>query len=235
MSKGILTFSNKPFLDNFKPRFLPAFYLFAYGIAFSYAYRSLNSGMGAFILFGTVQTTMLSMAVLKGERPHISEWLGLAVALGGLVYLVFPGLSAPDPFGAFLMLISGIAWAFYTLRGRGVKDPLETTALNFICSVPMVLLVNMVYIQKAHISIEGVIYAFISGALTSGVGYAIWYTALRGLTTTQAALLQLLVPILAAIGGVIFLSENITTRLIIAGILIMAGVILALIGKRIRY
>ena len=235
VSKGILTFSNKPFLDNFKPRFLSAFYLFAYGIAFSYAYRSLNSGMGAFILFGTVQTTMLSMAVLKGERPHISEWLGLAVALGGLVYLVFPGLSAPDPFGAFLMLISGIAWAFYTLRGRGVKDPLETTALNFICSVPMVLLVNMVYIQKAHISIEGVIYAFISGALTSGVGYAIWYTALRGLTTTQAALLQLLVPILAAIGGVIFLSENITTRLIIAGILIMAGVILALTGKRIRY
>ena len=235
LSKNRFRFVQSLSFDSIKPRFVGAFYLFAYGIAFSFAYRSLNSGMGAFILFGTVQTTMLSMAVFKGERPHISEWLGLAVAIGGLIYLVFPGLSAPDPLGAVLMLIAGIAWAFYTLHGRGVKDPLETTALNFICSVPMVLLVNMAFIQKTHISTEGIVYAFISGALTSGVGYAIWYTALRGLTTTQAALLQLLVPILAALGGVIFLSENITTRLIIAGILIMAGVVLALTGKRVRY
>lgn len=233
LSKGAFNFGDKPFLDNLKPSFLSAFYLFAYGIAFSFAYRSLNSGMGAFILFGTVQTTMLSMAVLKGERPHISEWFGLVVALGGLVYLVFPGLSAPDPLGAVLMLIAGIAWAFYTLRGRGVKDPLETTALNFICSVPMVLAVNLFMMQQIHFSTEGVVYALISGAVTSGMGYAIWYTALRGLTTTQAALLQLLVPILAALGGVIFLSENITMRLVSAGAMIIAGVLLALMGKRI--
>ena len=233
LSKGAFNFGDKPFLDNLKPSFLSAFYLFAYGIAFSFAYRSLNSGMGAFILFGTVQTTMLLMAVLKGDRPHMSEWFGLVVALGGLVYLVFPGLSAPDPLGAVLMLIAGVAWAFYTLRGRGVKDPLETTALNFICSVPMVLAVNLFMMQQIHFSTEGVVYALISGAVTSGMGYAIWYTALRGLTTTQAALLQLLVPILAALGGVIFLSENITMRLVSAGAMIIAGVLLALMGKRI--
>ncbi len=234
LSKSHFNIVQRPYLTHLKPRFLPAFYLFAYGIAFSFAYRSLNSGMGAFILFGTVQTTMLSMAVLKGERPHISEWLGLMVALGGLVYLVFPGLSAPDPLGAVLMVIAGIAWAFYTLRGRGVKDPLETTALNFICTIPMVLVVFMFMMSKMHFSTEGVVYACLSGAVTSGMGYAIWYTALRGLTTTQAALLQLLVPILAALGGVVFLSENITTRLVGAGALIIAGVALALLGKRIK-
>lgn len=213
-------------------RFLSAFYLFAYGVAFSFAYRSLSSGMGAFILFGTVQTTMLSMAILRGERPHMSEWLGLVVAISGLAYLVLPGLSAPDPLGALLMIMAGVAWGFYTLKGRGVKDPLETTALNFILSIPMVLVLIVFTFRQMHFSTEGVAYAIVSGALTSGVGYAIWYAALRGLKTTQAALLQLLVPIIAAVGGVIFLSENITSRLIVAGLLIITGVVLALLGKR---
>ena len=212
--------------------FLPAFYLFLYGIAFSFAYRSLNSGTGAFILFGTVQITMLSTAWIKGERPQLAEWLGLVVALSGLIYLVLPGLSAPDPFGAFLMVIAGISWGFYTLKGRGVSDPIETTALNFIRSVPMILLVYVFTFSQAHFSTEGVIYALISGAVTSGVGYAIWYTALKGLTTTQAALLQLFVPIIAALGGIIFLSESLTMRLIGAGLLIIGGVILALFGKK---
>ncbi len=213
-------------------RFLPAFYLFAYGVAFSFAYRSLSSGMGAFILFGTVQTTMLSTAILRGERPHISEWLGLVVAIGGLVYLVLPGLSAPDPVSALLMIIAGVAWAFYTLKGRGVKDPLETTALNFILSIPMIIALIVLIFRQMHFSTEGVAYAIVSGALTSGVGYAIWYAALKGLKTTQAALLQLLVPIIAAVGGIIFLSENISSRLIVAGLLIILGVVLALLGKR---
>jgi drug/metabolite transporter (DMT)-like permease len=212
--------------------FLPAFYLFLYGIAFSFAYRSLNSGMGAFILFGTVQITMLSTALVKGERPHLAEWGGLIVAISGLIYLVLPGLSAPDPFGAFLMTIAGISWGFYTLKGRGVSDPIETTALNFIRSVPMILVVNIFTFSNAHFSTEGIIYALISGAITSGVGYSIWYTALRGLTTTQAALLQLFVPIIAALGGIIFLSESLTTRLIYAGLLIIGGVVLALFGKK---
>jgi drug/metabolite transporter (DMT)-like permease len=211
---------------------LSAFYLFLYGVAFSYAYRSLTSGTGAFILFGTVQTTMLAVLLLRGERPKLAEWVGLFIALSGLTYLVFPGLSAPDPFGALLMITAGIAWGFYTLRGKGVKDPLETTARNFILSVPMVLAVNLFSFFKAHFSIEGVVYAIISGAIASGVGYVIWYAALKGLTTTQAALLQLSVPIIAAFGGVTFLSETITIRLIIAGVLIIGGVTLALVSKR---
>ena len=232
ISKRDFSLIRTAFVGASASRFLPAFYLFAYGVAFSFAYRSLSSGMGAFILFGTVQTTMLSMAILRGERPHMSEWLGLVVAISGLAYLVLPGLSAPDPLGALLMIMAGLAWGFYTLKGRGVKDPLETTALNFILSVPMVLAVNALTFRQMHFSTEGVAYAIVSGALTSGVGYAIWYAALRGLKTTQAALLQLLVPIIAAVGGVIFLSENITSRLIVAGLLIITGVVLALLGKR---
>jgi drug/metabolite transporter (DMT)-like permease len=211
---------------------MPAFYLFLYGVAFSFAYRSLTSGTGAFILFGTVQTTMLTMLLLRGERPHLSEWLGLIVAASGLVYLVFPGLSAPDPLGAVLMLTAGIAWGFYTLRGKGVKDPLETTAINFIFAVPMVLIVNVFTFSNAHFSTEGVGYAVLSGAIASGVGYAIWYEALRGLTGTQAALLQLCVPVIAALGGVFFMSETVTMRLIVAGCLIILGVTLALVGKK---
>jgi drug/metabolite transporter (DMT)-like permease len=211
---------------------ISAFYLFLYGITFSFAYRSLTSGTGAFILFGTVQTTMLTVLLLRGERPHISEWLGLLIAISGLTYLVFPGLSAPDPIGAVLMLTAGIAWGFYTLRGKGVKDPLETTALNFIFAVPMVLLVNVFTFPKAHFSTEGVGYAILSGAIASGLGYVIWYAALKGLTTTQAALLQLFVPVIAALGGSLLLSETITTRLLVAGFLISIGVILALIGKQ---
>jgi drug/metabolite transporter (DMT)-like permease len=211
---------------------ISAFYLFLYGITFSFAYRSLTSGTGAFILFGTVQTTMLTVLLVRGERPHISEWFGLLIAISGLTYLVFPGLSAPDPIGAVLMLTAGIAWGFYTLRGKGVKDPLETTALNFIFAVPMVLLVNVFTFPKAHFSTEGVGYAILSGAVASGLGYVIWYAALKGLTTTQAALLQLFVPVIAALGGSLLLSETITTRLLVAGFLISIGVILALIGKQ---
>ncbi len=211
---------------------VPAFYLFLYGITFSFAYRSLSSGTGAFILFGTVQTTMIVAVLLRGERPHIAEWLGLIIAISGLIYLVFPGLSAPDPVGALLMVTAGIAWGFYTLRGKGVKDPLETTAINFILAVPMVLLVNIFTFSKAHFSTEGVLYAVLSGSIASGVGYVIWYAALKGLTTTQAALLQLGVPIIAAFGGVIFLQETITLRLVMAGVLIIGGVVLALLGKK---
>jgi drug/metabolite transporter (DMT)-like permease len=210
---------------------LSAFYLFLYGVCFSFAYRSLTSGMGAFILFGTVQTTMLTVGLRQGEKPHFLEWLSLLIALSGLIYIVFPGLSAPDPLGAFLMVASGMAWAFYTLRGKGVKDPLETTATNFIFSVPMIFCIYFLNLSKTHVSTEGVTYAVASGALASGVGYVIWYAALRGLTTTQAALLQLSVPVIAAFGGIIFLSETLTTRLIIGGVLIICGVTLALVGK----
>ncbi len=208
--------------------FWPAFWLFLYGITFSFAYQSLGSGIGAFILFGTVQTTMLSTAIFKGERPHWAEWFGLAVAVAGLIYLLFPGLSAPDPLGALLMVAAGVAWAFYTLKGKGVKDPLETTAVNFALAVPMVLIANVFSLSAAHFSSVGVLYAVISGSLSSGLGYAVWYAALRGLTNTLAALLQLCVPIIAALGGVVFLSETITSRLVWAGLLIVSGIGFAL-------
>jgi drug/metabolite transporter (DMT)-like permease len=211
---------------------LSAFYLFLYGITFSFAYNSLTAGTGAFILFGTVQTTLLTTLLLRGERPQMAEWAGLIIALSGLTYLVFPGLSAPDPLGALLMITAGIAWGFYTLKGKGIKDPLETTARNFILSVPMVVVVNLFTYSKSYVSTEGVLYAVLSGSIASGIGYVIWYAALKGLTTTQAALLQLAVPIIAAFGGVVLLNENITLRLIVAGILILGGVVLALVGKK---
>jgi drug/metabolite transporter (DMT)-like permease len=209
-----------------------AFYLFLYGITFSFAYISLSAGTGAFILFGTVQITLLTTLLLRGERPHKAEWAGLIIALSGLLYLVFPGLSAPNPVGALLMITAGIAWGFYTLKGKGVQDPLETTARNFILSVPMVIVVNLFTYSKSYISTEGVLYALLSGSIASGIGYVIWYAALKGLTTTQAALLQLTVPIIAALGGVVLLKESITMRLIVAGMLILGGVVLALIGKK---
>jgi drug/metabolite transporter (DMT)-like permease len=209
-----------------------AFYLFLYGITFSFAYSSLPAGTGAFILFGTVQITLLTTLLVRGERPQMAEWAGLIIALSGLMYLVFPGLSAPNPVGALLMITAGIAWGFYTLKGKGVKDPLETTARNFILSVPMVIVVNLFTYSKSYISIEGVLYALLSGSIASGIGYVIWYAALKGLTTTQAALLQLTVPIIAAFGGVVLLKESITMRLIVAGMFILGGVVLALIGKK---
>jgi drug/metabolite transporter (DMT)-like permease len=158
---------------------LSAFLLFLYGVCFSFAYRSLTSGTGAFILFGTVQTTMLTVLLWRGEKPHVSEWLSLLIALSGLVYIVFPGLSAPDPLGAFLMVTAGMAWAFYTLRGKGVKDPLETTATNFIFSVPMILCIYCLNFSKTHVNTEG-------GRLCSGFGCACFGRGLRDLVRSVA-------------------------------------------------
>jgi drug/metabolite transporter (DMT)-like permease len=204
-----------------------AAFLFLYAIAFSFAYLSLTTGTGALILFGSVQMTMLIVALRSGERPHILEWIGLFLALGGLVYLVFPGLTAPPLLGSALMMIAGISWGFYSIRGRGSQNPLANTAGNFIYAVPMILVVLLVSFQKVLISSSGVIYAILSGALASGCGYVIWYAALRGLTTTRAATVQLSVPVIAAWGGVVLLAEHISARLLIAGTLILGGIALA--------
>ncbi len=215
-----------------KGSLLSAFWLLLYGIAFSFAYLSLAAGMGAFILFGTVQTTMLATSYFQGDRPTVATWVGLAIAVSGLAYLTLPGLSAPDPLGSALMVVAGIAWGIYTLRGkRSQKSPLETTTLNFVFSVPMVLLFCFFMLSGANITWEGAVYATLSGVVASGMGYVAWYAALRGLGIAQAALLQLLVPIIAALGGVALLSEAVTTRLLIAGLMIVAGIALALFGK----
>jgi len=208
-----------------------AAFLFLYAITFSFAYLSLSTGTGALILFGSVQVTMIIVALRSGERPSPFEWAGLILALGGLVYLVFPGLTAPSPLGSALMTVAGISWGFYTLRGRGSQNPLGNTAGNFIYSVPMILVILLFSLKSTQISSIGIMYAILSGALASGVGYAIWYTALRGLTTTRAATVQLSVPIIAAWSGVVFLAENVSVRLFIAGILILGGIALALSGR----
>jgi drug/metabolite transporter (DMT)-like permease len=211
---------------------LSAGFLFFYASAFSFAYLSLSTGTGALILFGSVQLTMILAALLGGERPHSLEWTGLILALGGLVYLVFPGLQAPSPLGSALMAAAGISWGFYSLRGRGSSDPLGDTASNFMRAVPFVIMISLPNLRNVHLSANGLLLATISGALTSGLGYVIWYAALRGLTMARAATVQLSVPVLAAWSGVLFLSEEISLRLLLAGLLILGGIGLAVTGRR---
>lgn len=206
--------------------------LFLYAVAFSFAYIGLSAGTGALILFGSVQATMLIMAVRSGERPHVLEWAGLCVALIGLFYLVFPGLTAPQPIRSALMAVAGISWGFYSLRGRGTRDPLADTTGNFVRALPFVIVVNLIMLRDAHVSARGLVYAGLSGALASGVGYVVWYTALRGLTATRAATVQLIVPVLAALGGVVLLSEDISMRLLLSAMMILGGVGLSLVGRQ---
>ena len=205
--------------------------LFLYAIAFSFAYVSLSTATGALILFPTVQMTMVVAALWWGERPRLLEWLGLSIALCGLVYLVLPGLSAPSPLGSLLMTVAGISWGVYSLRGRGAVNPIAVTTGNFVRSVPFVLGVSLVLLQMIQVSPKGTLLAVASGSLASGAGYVIWYAALRGLTTTRAAAVQLSVPVLAALGGVIFLSEQISIRLVISSVTILGGLGLVLLGR----
>jgi drug/metabolite transporter (DMT)-like permease len=211
-----------------------AFWLFLYAIAFSFAYLSLSAGTGALILFGAVQATMIIYALFKGERFFRSEWLGLLLAIAGLIYLLLPGLAAPSLSGAVLMLVAGIAWGFYSLLGRGAQNPLTNTANNFLYSLPFIFAVNLavVLFGNIHISANGILLAILSGAVTSGLGYVIWYAALRGLTSIQAAMVQLAVPVLAAISGVVILSETLSMRLIISAIMILGGIALAVLSRQ---
>lgn len=212
---------------------LSAFFLFAYAICFSFAYLGLTAASGALILFGSVQFTMIATALYRGERPGGLEWLGLAIALGGLVYLLFPGLSSPPLFEALLMAAAGIAWGFYTLRGKGSSDPLGDTTGNFIRTVPMIAIAVIPFFARIDLSTRGTVLAILSGAVASGVGYSVWYLALRHHTATHAAVLQLAVPVIAAFGGVILLSETITNRLLIASALILGGIGMAMLGRRV--
>ncbi|MEZ4413745.1 MAG: DMT family transporter [Gemmatimonadales bacterium] len=205
--------------------------LFTYAAAFSLAYVSLDAGTGALILFGAVQVTMLLAGLRAGERPRPFEWIGLALALAGLVVLVRPGISAPAPVGATLMAAAGIAWGVYSLRGRGSREPLRNTAGNFMMAAPVAVLLVPLAGGLGTWTASGVGLAVASGALASGVGYAIWYAALPALTATRAALVQLLVPVLAAAGGVALLSEAIPLRLPVAAALVLGGVALAVTAR----
>lgn len=217
---------------NIRGNWISAAMLFLYAIAFSFAYLSLSAGTGALILFGAVQLTMILVALRAGERPQPLEWLGLLLALGGLIYLVLPGLEAPSPLGSGLMMLAGIAWGVYSLRGRGSGSPLADTAGNFLRALPLIIFVRLVTLHDVHLTQSGILLAMISGAVASGAGYVIWYTALAGLTATRAAIVQLSVPVLAAWGGVAFLTEDISLRLILAGVMILGGIGLAIAGRR---
>jgi drug/metabolite transporter (DMT)-like permease len=211
---------------------LSAFLLFAYAICFSFAYLKLTTATGALILFGSVQLTMICVSLFRGERPQIIEWISLVLAFGGLIYLISPGLSAPPIGYSILMMTAGISWGFYTLRGKGSENPLADTTENFVRSVPMILLASIPFFQYINISTKGAILAILSGSIASGIGYAIWYSVLKYHTGTRAAIFQLSVPAIAAFGGVIFLSESLSLRLILASSLILGGIGLAVLGRR---
>jgi drug/metabolite transporter (DMT)-like permease len=208
-----------------------SFALFLYAITFSYAYLSVDTGTGALLLFGSVQITMIMLSVISGTRLHIIEWSGVMVAFTGFIYLVLPNITTPSFNGFILMTVSGISWGIYTLKGRSSENPLMDTTYNFIRTIPLVVLLAVFTLQNIKISPEGMILALISGAITSGLGYTIWYIALRGLSSTQAAVIQLSVPVVAAIGGVLFVSETITMRLIISAVVVLTGILMVVLGK----
>lgn len=205
--------------------------LFAYAAGFSFAYTLLNAAQGALLLFGAVQATMISYSAWAGERLGPAQASGFALAIGGLVVLVLPGLSAPPFKASLLMLSAGIAWAVYSLRGRGAGDPMKVTAGNFLRTIPMAIALSLLMHTNISLDVIGFWYAVMSGAVTSGIGYAIWYTALPALKATQASVVQLSVPVIAALGGILILSEDLTFRIAGASVAILGGIALVILRK----
>ncbi len=212
----------------------PVAALSVYAITFSLAYVELDAGTGALILFAMVQTSMIGVSIFTGARPGILVWLGLAFAFAGLAYLFAPGLSAPNPTGAIFMAIAGIAWGAYSLLGKREADPIASTARNFVLTIPLALLLFPAGSSWSSAAPAGIALATASGVLASGLGYVIWYSALKGLTNMTASIVQLAVPLVAALGGVIFLSETITLRLLIATALILGGILISIRGESLR-
>lgn len=202
-----------------------------YAIPFSFAYTRLTTGTGALILFACVQLTMLAATLRSGESVRALQWTGVSVALAGLVYLVLPTLATPALMPAALMAIAGIAWGIYSWRGRAATDPLGATTRNFVLAVPFALLASALSLPHMRVDAAGVALAIVSGAIASGLGYVVWYAALRGLTGTQAAVVQLSVPVLAGAGGVIVLSESMSARLLLSTVLVLGGIALAIAGR----
>ena len=205
--------------------------LFAYAAFFSFAYRDLTAATGALLLFGAVQLTMMGWGLWKGERLAGLRLVGLTIAIGGLVVLLLPGLAAPPPLAAILMLAAGIAWGVYSLLGRGAGDPVAATGGNFLRSVAFAAVLGLADIGHESIDYRGVFYAVLSGAVTSGLGYVLWYAALPALSATSAATIQLSVPAIAAVGGAVLLAEPITARLLLASAAILGGIALTIRKK----
>lgn len=211
---------------------LSAFALFAYAAGFSFAYVSLPAATGALLLFGAVQATMIGHGIWAGERLRRLQLVGLVLALGGLVGLLLPGLSAPPLSASLLMLSAGVAWGVYSLRGKGAGNPTRVTVGNFLRAVPIAAALSILMHDGASLDSAGFWYAVSSGALASGIGYAIWYTALPALKATNAATVQLSVPVIAALGGIVFLGESVTLRLVLASVAILGGIALVLLEKQ---
>ena len=209
-----------------------AFWLFAYAAGFSFAYITLTAATGALLLFGAVQATMMGYALWKGERWKPLQVAGLAAAFAGLAGLLLPGASAPSPFGAALMILAGISWGIYSLRGRGAGDATRVTAGNFARAVPFAIAVSLAMLERVSIDWMGIGYAIASGAIASGIGYAIWYTALPSLRAGTAATVQLSVPVIAAAGGVLLLGEPITMRLVVCSAAILGGIAVVTATRR---
>ena len=206
--------------------------LFAYAAGFSFAYVHLSAGVGALILFGSVQTTMIAYGLQRGERMGRTQVAGLVLACGGLVGLLLPGLSAPPLWGAALMVAAGMAWGVYSLRGRGTGDPLRVTAGNFVRAAVLGLILSGVSWAQASWSTTGAMYAVLSGAIASGLGYAIWYAALPALRSTTAATVQLSVPLIAAVGGLLLLGEAPSLRLLLASVAILGGIAMVVLKRK---
>ena len=206
--------------------------LFAYAAAFSFAYRQLSAATGALLLFGAVQTAMLSWGLAKGERLRPLQLAGLLVAVGGLVYMLLPGLAAPPIEGAAFMIAAGIAWAGYSLLGCGTSDPTAATAGNFIRAVPFAAALSLAVASPTTVDQTGALYAVASGAVTSGLGYVLWYAVLPSFKTASAAVIQLSVPAIAALGGVVLLAEPLSNRLMIASATILGGIALTILRPR---
>ncbi len=211
---------------------LSALALFVYAALLSYAYASLPTAMGALLLFGAVQATMIAHGIRAGERLLKLQLVGLVLAFAGLVGLLLPGLSAPPLSGSLLMLGSGVAWGVYSLRGKGAGDPTRVTAGNFLRAVPIAAVLSVLMYDQTSLDSAGFWYAVASGALTSGIGYAIWYTALPALQATKAATVQLSVPVIAAAGGTVFLGEPLTLRLVLSSIAILGGIAMVILEKQ---
>ena len=211
---------------------LSAIALFVYAAGFSFAYVSLPASTGALLLFGAVQATMIGHGIWMGERLRTPQLAGLALAFGGLFGLFLPGLSAPPLLGSVLMLSAGAAWGIYSLRGRGVGDPTRVTAGNFLRVVPISVALSLLMHDSTSFDIAGLSYAVVSGAVASGIGYAIWYTALPALKATSAATVQLSVPVITALGGMVFLDESLTLRFLLASLAILGGIALVIVDRR---
>jgi drug/metabolite transporter (DMT)-like permease len=201
--------------------------LLVYAVAFSFAFLDLATGTGALLLFGSVQATMVLAGLRAGERPPLREWVGTGLALAGLVVLVAPGLDAPSPLGSALMVVAGVGWGVYSLRGRGSTDPVADTTGNFLRLAPVVVVLGPIALLAGHASARGALLAVGAGAVTTGLGYVVWYVALRGLSATRAATVQLAVPVIAAGLGVAVLGEAITLRFVVAAVVTLGGVRLA--------